>query len=544
MAPYNFQLLLKFLLEHGVTWAPDQEIIYREQFRYTYQQMYRRVLKLTSALEGIGVGKGTVVGVMEWDSHRYLEMYFGIPGSGAVLHMINPRLAVENIVYTMQKAADEVLIFHEDFLPLIRQIRPYLDSVKKYILISDSGKMPDVEVVDAEYEEFLENASGLDELPDLDENSSATLAFTSGTTGNPKGVCFTHRQLVLQTLSGWSSAAILGNYNGLNKHDVYMPLTPMFHAHAWGVPYWATLYGLKQVYPGKYDPEQIVKLVVDEKVTFSHCVPTIVQMIVEAAETNALDFGGWKIITGGARLPKGLAISAHKWGIQLTGGYGLSESCPFIVLANLKPFMEEDWDTDQQLDVSVKTGVTMPLVKARVVTPEGKDVPADGQTTGEIVLRCPWLATGYHKDPENSQILWEGGWMHTGDVANIDEHGYLQIVDRLKDVIKSGGEWIVSMEIENMLSLHDDVKESALIGVPDEKWGERPLAIIVPHQDAHGRITGEAMKKHLMKFVDEGLIMKWAVPAHYVFLEELPRTTVGKMDKQELRTRYPTLPSE
>jgi fatty-acyl-CoA synthase len=267
-------------------------------------------------------------------------------------------------------------------------------------------------------------------------------------------------------------------------------------------------------------------------------------MIVEAAEARDLDFGGWKIITGGSRLPKGLAISAHKWGIQLTGGYGLSESCPFIVLANLKPFMEEDWDTDQQLDVSVKTGFTLPLVKARVITPEGKDVPADGHTKGEIVLRCPWLATGYYKDPEHSEKLWEGGWMHTGDVANIDAHGYLQIVDRLKDVIKSGGEWIVSMEIENMLSLHDDVKESALIGVPDEKWGERPLAIIVPHQDAHGRITAEAMKKHLMKFVDEGLIMKWAVPAHYVFLEELPRTSVGKMDKQELRSRYPTLPSE
>jgi len=544
MAAYNFQLLLKFLLEHGVAWAPDQQIIYRGKFRYSYQQMYLRVLKLASALRDIGVGQGTMVGVMEWDSHRYLEMYFGIPGLGAVLHTINPRLAKDNILYTMQKAADEVLIFHEDFLPLVKQIHPYLDSVKKCILISDSGETPDVELVDAEYEQMLNDASGLEELPDMDENTQATLAFTSGTTGKPKGVCFTHRQLVLHTLSGWSSAAILGNYNGLDKHDVYMPLTPMFHVHAWGVPYWATLYGLKQVYPGKYDPEQIAKLVIDEKVTFSHCVPTVVQMVVDVAEANALDFGGWKIITGGARLPKGLAISAHKCGIKLTGGYGLSESCPFIVLANLKPFMVEDWDSDMQLDVSVKTGFTMPLVKARVVTPEGKDVPADGRTKGEIVLRCPWLTHGYYKDPENSEKLWQGGWMHTGDVANIDEHGYLQIVDRLKDVIKSGGEWIVSMEIENMLSLHEDVKESALIGIPDEKWGERPLAIVVPKQNAQARITAEGMKKHLMKFVDDGAIMKWAVPDHYVFVEELCKTSLGKIDKQKLRRRYQTLPSD
>jgi fatty-acyl-CoA synthase len=544
MAAYNFQLLLKFLLEHGVAWAPNQEIIYRNQVRYTYKQMYLRVLKLASALESIGVGKNTVVGVMEWDSHRYLEMYFGIPGLGAVLHTINPRLAVENIIYTMQKAEDEVVIFHEDFLPLVEQIRQRIGSVKKYILISDKGEMPDIQVVDVEYEQMLKDVSPLDELPDLDENSQATLSFTSGTTGNPKGVCFTHRQLVLHTLSGWSSAAILGNYGGLGKHDVYMPLTPMFHAHAWGVPYWATLYGLKQVYPGKYDPEQIAKLVIDEKVTFSHCVPTIVQMVVDAAEANDLDFGGWKIITGGARLPKGLAISASKWGIKLTGGYGLSESCPFIVLANLRPFMEEDWDQDKKLDVSVKTGFTMPLVKARVVTPEGQDVPADGNTTGEIVLRCPWLTPGYYKDPENSEKLWEGGWMHTGDVANVDEYGYLQIVDRLKNIIKSGGEWIVSMEIENMLSLHEDVKESALIGIPDEKWGERPLAIIVPQQDAHDRITADVLKKHLMKFVDDGVIMKWAVPGHYVFVEEMPKTSVGKIDKQELRRRYQTLPSD
>ena len=542
MAAYNFQLLIKYLLEHGVAWAPDQEIVYRSNMRYTYKDLNLRVLKLASALKELGVGEGTMVGVMEWDSHRYLEMYFGIPGIGAILHTINPKLAVNNITYCMETAQDEILIFHEDFLPLVEEIRPQLPFIKQYIMISDKDDTPDIELVNAGYEQFLQDAQPLKELPDLDENTQATMAFTSGTTDNPKGVYFTHRQIVLHTLSGWSSAAIMGNFDGIGKHDVYMPLTPMFHVHAWGVPYWATLFGLKQVYPGKYDPDLIVKLAVDEKVTFSHCVPTIVQMVLTAAKAKNLDLKGWKIITGGSRLPKGLAISAGKQGLQLTGGYGLSESCPFIVLANLKPFMEKKWDEDQQLDMTVKTGVPMPLVKARVVTPTGEDVPADGKTTGEIVLRSPWLTPGYYKDPANSEKLWDGDWMHTGDVAHIDQHGYLQIVDRLKDVIKSGGEWIVSMEIESLLSLHEDIKEAALIGVPDEKWGERPLAIIVPAKGAQDRITTEAVKEHLMTFVNKGDIMKWAVPNHYIFVEELAKTTVGKIDKKTLRNHYQTLP--
>jgi fatty-acyl-CoA synthase len=236
MAAYDFQLLLKHLLEHGVSWAPDQEIVYRDQLRYTYTDMYVRVLRLASALQRLGVREGTKVGVIEWDSYRYLEMYFGIPGIGAVLHTINPRLSPENLSYTMAHAEDEVLIFHEDFLPLVEQARSRLSSIRKYILITDKVEKPIVEGVDGEYEELLAGASPLAELPDLDENTQATLAYTTGTTGKPKGVYFTHRQLVLHTVAGWSSAAITGNFGGINKHDVYMPLTPMFHVHAWGVP--------------------------------------------------------------------------------------------------------------------------------------------------------------------------------------------------------------------------------------------------------------------------------------------------------------------
>ena len=542
MAVYDFQLLLKYLLEHGVAWAPDQEIVYRDQVRHTYADMYHRVLKLASALKRLGVQKGTKVGVIEWDSHRYLEMYFGIPGIGAILHTINPRLAPENLIYTMVHAEDEVLIFHEDFLPLVEQLRPRLPSIRNYILITEKEEKSDTRGLDAEYEELLARGSPLDELPDLDENTQATLAYTTGTTGRPKGVYFTHRQIVLHTLVGWGPLAAMGNYSGMGKHEVYMPLTPMFHVHGWGMPYFATLFGFKQVYIGKYEPELILRLVMEEKVTFSHCVPTILQMIITTPAVKGLDLSDWKVMIGGARLTKGLAMAAKELGIKVTAAYGLSETCPVLTLANLKPFMEKKWGEDKQLDWAIKTGFVMPLVKLRVVAPEGKDVAGDGTETGEIVVRTPWLTPGYYKDPERTEELWAGGWMHTGDVAHVDEYGYIQIVDRMKDIIKSGGEWIVSLELENLLSLQEDVLEAAVIGVADEKWGERPLAVLVPAQGAEERITAEAMQEHLQKYVADGVITKWAVPEHYVFVEELPRTSVGKIDKKVLRSRYPAPP--
>ncbi|MFQ5811641.1 MAG: fatty acid--CoA ligase [Anaerolineae bacterium] len=538
MAAYDFQLLLKHLLEHGVAWAPDQEIVYRDQMRHTYTDMYDRVLRLAAALQQLGVKQGTKVGVIEWDSHRYLEMYFGIPGIGAVLHTINPRLSPENVIYTMEHAEDEVLIFHEDFLPLVEQVRPRLPSIRKYVLITDREEKPDIMGVDAEYEELLAGTSPLAELPDFDENTQATLSYTTGTTGKPKGVYFTHRQLVLHTFAGWGSLPAICNYGPMGKREVYMPLTPMFHVHAWGVPYWATVYGLKQVYPGRYDPELLLRLITEEKATFSHCVPTILQMVITAAAAKGLDLSRWKVVIGGARLTKGLAMAARELGIKVTGGYGLSETCPLLTISNLKPFMEEEWDEDRQLDWAIKTGFVMPLVKIRVVGPDGKGVAQDGTETGEIVVRSPWTTPGYYKDPERSEELWAGGWMHTGDVANVDEYGYIQIVDRIKDVIKSGGEWIVSLELENLLSLHEDVLEAAVIGVPDEKWGERPLAIIVPKQGAEERVTADAMREHLQKFVADGVITNWAVPDKYAFVEELPRTSVGKIDKKALRSQH------
>jgi fatty-acyl-CoA synthase len=259
---------------------------------------------------------------------------------------------------------------------------------------------------------------------------------------------------------------------------------------------------------------------------------------VNAPAIKKVDLSNWQVVIGGARLPKGLALAATELGIKVYAGYGMSETCPVLSIANLKPYMETDWDQEQQLDRAISTGFPVPFVRLRVVTPDGQAVAPDGREAGEIQARAPWLTQAYYKDPEQSEELWAGGWLHTGDVATVDEHGYIQIVDRLKDLIKSGGEWIVSLELENLLSLHDDVMEAAVIGVYDERWGERPLAIVVPQAGAAERITDKAMKTHLEKYVAEGVIASWAVPEAYVFVEEMPKTSVGKIDKKVLRGRY------
>lgn len=534
MPPYNYQLLLKHILESGVQWAPKQKIYYRDIWEYTYAEMYQRVLKLAGALQSIGVKMGTRVGIIEWDSHRYLEMYFAVPGIGAIMHTINPRLAPADVAYTILHAEDEVLIFHEDFLPLVEKLRPNLSTVRKYILITDKPEPPDTPLADVDYETFLNSATPLSELPEFDENTQATLAYTTGTTGKPKGVYFSHRQMVLHTLAEGMAVGTMADFGGVTKQDVYMPLTPLFHVHGWGVPYTLTLMGAKQVYPGRYEPQMLVKLILTHKVTFSHCVPTILQMVVDAPGIDKINFNGWKVIIGGARLTKGLAQRARQLGINVYAGYGMSETAPLLTLAMLRPTMTGLSD-EEQLDYLIKTGVPIPLVKLRVVNANGQEVAHDGKEQGEIQVRTPWLTPGYLNDPERSAALWEGGWLHTGDVAVIDPQGYIQIVDRLKDVIKSGGEWISSLELENLLSLHPKVSEAAVIGIPDEKWGERPLAIIVPRDEAP---TPEELQAHLARYAEEGAITKWAIPEHYRFVESLPKTSVGKIDKKALRAQF------
>jgi fatty-acyl-CoA synthase len=535
---YNYQLLIKHILETPLFFAPDQQIVYRDKVRLTYRAFNERVHRLANALKLLGVKKGDTVCVFDYDSHRYLECFFAIPMMGAVLHTQNWRLSPDQILYTMNHAEDDVVLIHADFLPLLEAVQDKLTTVKKIILITDDGQKPETKVkIDMEYEEMLQGAAPSYDFPDLDENTRATTFYTTGTTGLPKGVSFSHRQLVLHTISGMLGLSAYESPARFRSNDVYMPITPMFHVHAWGIPYAATLLGVKQVYPGRYEPEMLLKLILTEKVTFSHCVPTIIHMLVSSPVVKKLDLTKWKVVIGGSRLPKGLAKAATDLGIQIFSGYGMSETCPIISLANLKPYMH-DWNQDKQIDKQIMTGLPVPLVYAKVVDASGKELPRNGESTGELVLRAPWLTENYFKDPERTKDLWQDGWLHTGDVACIDPAGYIQITDRTKDVIKTGGEWISSLELENLISQHEAVSEAAAIGTPDDKWGERPLLIVVLRPEYKDKVSEEDLKKFMTRFSEEGKIPKYGVPDRYMFVDAIPKTSVGKINKIQLRKLY------
>lgn len=532
----NYQLLIKHLLDKVQDWRPDEKIYYRDRYSYTYKDMYKRVNKLANLLNRFGVKKGDMVAIMDWDSHRYLEHYFAVPMMGSILHTINIRLSPEQMLYTINHAEDKILIVHKDFEAFISQMKANFETVERIIFISDGEEYsPDYESF-GEYEDLINKENESFDFPDFDENTIATTFYTTGTTGDPKGVYFTHRQLVLHTISSMASLSGMPDPVGFNQKDVYMPLTPMFHVHAWGIPYVATVMGVKQVYPGRYD-EMIVKLLVQHKVTFSHCVPTVLQMVVGDQVSSGVDLSNWKVVIGGSALSRGLAKKAMEKGVKIMSGYGLSETAPILSLANFKPGME-DLSQEEQLDIVTRTGFPIPLVQLKVINNEGKELERGSNHIGEIVVRSPWLTSGYFKHEEKSKELWEDGWLHTGDIAYRDEDGYFKITDRLKDVIKTGGEWVSSLEIENMISQCDSIAQVAVIAVADDKWGERPIAFVVRNGKTDDDFVAEACKKALMTFVDAGKIEKWAIPDHFIFLDDIPKTSVGKINKKLLRQMF------
>ena len=535
---YNYPLIIKKLLNTPLIYSPDQEIVYDDKNRYTYRTLNERINRLASGLRKLGAAKGDVVAVFDYDSHRYLECFFGIPMMGAVLQTINWRLSGEQVLYTLNHAEAKVIIIHAEFLPILENIRDKLETVQKFVIIDEGDDDADSKSKgDAGYEQLVQSGSTVYAFPDLDENTKATTFYTTGTTGNPKGVYFSHRQLMLHTLG---VSIVSGNYHTIGRfrsNDVYMPLTPMFHVHAWGFPYVATLLGAKQVYPGRYEPEKILKLIEREGVTYSHCVPTILQMLLTCPSINQVDLSNWKVTIGGARLPKGLARAAKKFGIEIHAGYGMSETCPVISTATPMEHML-NWEDDALLDIIIKTGRPLPLVEFEVFDANEKALPHDGESSGEVVMRAPWLTASYFKEPDKTKELWRSGWLHSGDVGYIDKDGYLQITDRIKDVIKSGGEWISSLDLENLMSQHEAVLESAAIGIPDKKWGERPLMIVALKPEYKGKVTAEKFKKFMQKFAEEEKLPKYGVPDRYEFVEEIPKTSVGKLNKKELRKLY------
>jgi fatty-acyl-CoA synthase len=526
---YSYPLLIKSLLLSGARYAPDQEIVYAHKLRYSYRTLNERIKRLANALTQAGVKAGDTVALLDWDSHRYLECFFAVPMIGAVLHTVNIRLSAEQVLYTMNHAEDDLVLVHDDFLPLMEQVHDQLTTVKGYIQLSDHDAPSTALAVLGEYEGLLAQSEPYFDFPDFDEHSVATLFYTTGTTGDPKGVYFSHRQLVLHTLN---AVGTLGVYQGLpllRSDDVYMPITPMFHVHAWGVPYVATLMGIKQVYPGRYEPNSLVRLYREEKVSFSHCVPTILQMILGCDEAQRTDFDGWKMLLGGSALTQGLAAQATTRGMRVHSGYGMSETCPLLCLTHLSA-AELEQPAPAQVAARIKTGVAVPMVDLRIIDADGNEVVHDGEALGEIVVRAPWLTQGYLNAPEQGAQLWENGWMHTGDIGSIDPMGVVEIKDRIKDVIKTGGEWISSLELESLISEHPAVSAVAVVGVPDPQWGERAVALVVSEG-----ITAQMLLTHLHQYVESGRINKWAIPRQIRLVAELPKTSVGKINKRLIR---------
>ena len=532
---YSYPLLIKQLLHTPLAIAPEQEITYQGRIRYTYRELRERIGRLASGLAGLGVEAGDTVAVMDWDSHRYLECFFAVPMMGAILQTVNVRLNAEQILYTLNHAGADVLLVNREFFPLLAPIAARLETVRKFVLIDDdAGPLEGPARFAAEYEGLLEAADPGHVFEDFDENAQATVFYTTGTTGLPKGVRFSHRQLVLHTLGVATSVGTAAAGASMRRGDVYMPITPMFHVHAWGFPYVATLLGLKQVYPGRYLPANLLRLIVDEKVTYSHCVPSIMQMLLSHPDSASFDLKGWKVLIGGSAMSEAQAMAALRRGIEVVTGYGMSETCPVVTIAHLDA-NDAQAPIEVQARLRCKTGQPLPLVDLRVVTPEMGDVVHDGESTGEVVLRTPWLTQSYLEALQASEELWAGGYLHTQDIGHIDTRGFLKITDRIKDVIKTAGEWISSLQLEDILSSHEAVQEVAVIGVPDEKWGERPLALVVLKAGFAGKVSEHDIRTFAAHLIEKTNVSRHGILLQVRFVGELIKTSVGKLNKRAMR---------
>ncbi len=522
----DFQLTIGELLASAVERNPGQVITFRDRDHYTYSRFHKDVQSLAGGLNRLGVRPGDVVAVLDYDSIPYLQAYFAVPALGAILHTVNIRYPPEIILYTMQHAGDKYAIIRDDFLPLVEKHADMFKFIKGWIVVSERGANSSLPGSIS-----WSDATSADnfELPHINENETATIFYTSGTTGKPKGVTFTHRQIVLHSLCGISSFA--DPPIRMTNEDVWMPLVPLFHVHSWGLPFSNLLKGMKYVMPGKYEIPELLRTIKNENVTLMAMVPSVLYLLISHPDApKHLSGRNLRVIVGGAALPKGLAERAGILGIQTFSGYGLSETAPVLTLATFSHAVLQLPEHERN-GFKLKTGYPVPLVHLRVLDSGGKEVPADGKSIGEIVVRSPWLTKGYFRDEEKSAELWKGDWLHTGDLAVMDGLGYIQIVDREKDAVKSGGEFIPSLLLEDAISTCPGVAEVAVIGRNDETWGERPVAFVV----AKGKVTSDDLVKSLSGMVDTGRIAKFWIPDEFIFVDAIEKTSTGKIDKKVLK---------
>ena len=523
----SYPLTLIHILERAGKLFPGQEVLSRlpdhSIHRSTYGDVYRRARALAEALQRAGLERGDRVATLMWNHYAHLEAYLGIPAAGGVMNTLNLRLAPREIAYVANHAADRFLIVDDVLLPLYEKIK---DATKfERVFVVPLTGQPITAGLES-YEDFLKSASGNFNYPDIDENEAVSICYTSGTTGVPKGVAYTHRSVVLHTML----LTTADNF-AVCHADVVLPVVSMFHVNGWGFPYAAAMVGCKLVLPGPYlDSESVWDLVCREKVTIAAGVPTIWLNVLDYLEKHPeCNLPPMRVAVGGAAPPKALIRKLAARGIKLHQGWGLTESSPQATTNQIKSHLKNRPE-EEILDLQAMAGIPVPFVEMRVVNESG-EVPADGITMGEVQLRGPWVAASYHNLPEEIDKWTDDGWFRTGDVGTIDSHGYLKIADRTKDLIKSGGEWISSMDLENALVAHPGVREAAVIAVPHPKWQERPVAVIVARDGA------KPGPEELRAFLSERFA-RWQLPDGFVFVDELPHTSTGKLLKAELRRRY------
>ena len=525
-------LLISQLIEFAAEYHNTSQIVSRTIegpiHRYTYADSAVRARKLANALKSLGIQTGDRIGTLAWNGYRHFEIYFAVSGSGAICHTINPRLFPEQVVYIVNHAEDKIIFVDLNLLPIVEKLRDQFKSVKHVVVMTDRAHMPDSKIPGLLcYEELLAAQNDKFDWPVFDENTAASLCYTSGTTGNPKGVLYSHRSTVLH-----SYGLNLPGVMGFTSDDIILPVVPMFHANAWGIPYGAPMAGASLVFPGyKMDGASIYELFESEKVTVSAGVPTIWLELLRYCDANGKKLDTLKkTLIGGSAVPRAMIEKFDKdHGVFVLHGWGMTEMSPLGTASNFKRG-EHELPKEQQYDLQAKQGRPVYGVEMKIVDDAGKDLPKDGVAFGNLLVRGAWIASGYFKG-EGTGGFTKDGWFHTGDVCKLDPDGYMVITDRSKDVIKSGGEWISSIDIENLAIGCPGVQEAAVIGIAHPKWDERPLLIIVRKEGSH--VTKDEVLQYF-----EGKIAKWWTPDDVVFVDTLPHTATGKLLKTRLREDF------
>ncbi len=530
----HHDLTVPSILERAGEYFPRKQVLTRVPggvHRMSYEKLRQRTCQLANVLEGLGVRSGDRVATFAWNTHRHMEAYWAAPSMGAVAHTVNIRLAPDDLIHIINHAGDQVLLIDEDLVPIVEAVADKLQTVEHYIVMSDESTVSTNLRAAQSYESLMERASTSFKSPILDEHSPAGLCYTSATTGRPKGVMYSHRAIYLHTMM-----QCMTDFIGLSERDVVLAVVPMFHANCWGVPFSSAMVGADQVLPGvRPDPQAICELIESERVTVALGVPTIWVGVLDHVQrsTRKYDLSSLRlVVSGGSTAPISLIEAYEKvLGVPLLHAYGMTEATPVVSVANLKSHMHQLPDA-QKMQIRAKQGPTLPGLDMKVVDESGNQLLWDGQQQGELLLKGPWIASEYYNDPRTAETFIDG-WYHTGDVVNVDEDGYIQIVDRTKDIIKSGGEWISSVDLESAIIAHPEVLEAAVIAIPHVRWQERPLACVVPKEGSQGTLTEDEVLHHL-----EGKFARWWLPDAVVFLDEIPKTSVGKYDKKLLRDRF------